>query len=697
MQFPLQPSPATAAAAAAIAAALPPHMLMQPAPMLHQLQLPAAAMPPYLAQLPSPSSHAAAVAAGAGAGAGAGGEQPMRFDMLIEAASSTTDGSDGRQGMALTQQQQQQQLQQYQQQLQFQYQQQQAQAQMHQQQHVQQHHQLQQQQQQHQHQQQQQQQQQQQHVHLDGVWAELWSPSLGLGLGMGGMEDAFGRLPLTGTTPKNHHHLMHLACLGEQEQQQQQQQVEQQQQEEEGFMSRSAWAGDVAAVLVSRLSQQAVAGGAASPRRGRGVEPEDEGVYFVKTVTGDGKQGRAGKGLIRELHRLADHIRLLPSSSTSCQQQLVSTLGGAAGAGQPLMLLDQHAHTLGLSRDAYTMEDEEQQGEEGTEGRTRPAQCLVVGWNPEGLEGRGGVVEVEFTHRLSGSLTLSEGEAALVMRPLGPANGAWLEMALNEFARQGLTLCTGDLLALLVGAVRARRDRGKEGEEGLYDPEQCLSNPGFEMPLNVLEGPLNALASDPRAAYKVASFFLAGRVHEQGRARFTPAAFVHFCNCFMVSRDPFATSLKVWEDLSSVPSSVEFRRFEGGVEGGKGCFLHLSDVAPCMVLDWYPEEQTFPSSSSSLPSSSPKPKALLLRWVEIGSEGRLAWEAEEPQLQALLSEQATALGLDSTSLSGLVTAAQELSSSSSSSSSEKADQFMETLLAVGEQLAGRRYIGVSSC
>eukprot|EP00624_Nannochloropsis_granulata_P007703 evm.model.NODE_9036_length_22116_cov_22.491907.8 len=520
-------------------------------------------------------------------------------------------------------------------------------------------------------------------------------------MGMGGMEDAFGRFPLTGTTPKSHHHPMHLACLGEQELQPQV--AEEQVQGEEGMISRSAWAGDVAVVLVSRLSQHAVAGGAASPRRGRGVEPEDEGVYFVKNVTADGKQG--GKGLLRELHRIADHIQVLSSSSSSVPQRMISTLGGGAvgggGAGQPLMLLDQHAHTLGLSRDAYTQEDREMEG--GTEGRTRPAQCLMVGWkpmSPGGLAvGEGGMLEVEFTHRLSGTLTLSEGQAGLVMRPMGTGMGAWMEVTLSEFARQGLKLCTGDVLALLVGAVmRARRDAvlasGKDGEEVSYDPDQCLSNPGYDLPLDVLEGPLTAFASDPRAAFKVASFFLGGRVDELGRARFTPAAFVHFCNCFMASRDLFGTAFKVWEDLSSVPSGVEFRRFEGGVEGGKGCFLHLSDVVPCMVLDWYPQEQTSPSSPlPASPPCTPKPKGLLLRWADGGSEARLVWEVEEPRLKALFTEQATALGLDPTSLSGLVTAAQELRNSIG----EKADQFNETLMAVGEQQASRRFIGVSSC
>jgi hypothetical protein len=71
----------------------------------------------------------------------------------------------------------------------------------------------------------------------------------------------------------------------------------------------------------------------------------------------------------------------------------------------------------------------------------------------------------------------------------------------------------------------------------------------------------------------------------------------------------------------------------------------------------------------------------------------LVWEVEEPRLKALFTEQATALGLDPTSLSGLVTAAQELRNSIG----EKADQFNETLMAVGEQQASRRFIGVSSC
>lgn len=549
----------------------------------------------------------------------------------------------------------------------------------------------------HHHQQQQQQQQRQHHVHLDGVWSELGSPTLGVGMGMGGMEDAFGRFPLTGTTPKSHHHPMHLTCLGEQELQHQV--AEEQDQRAEKIISRSAWASDIAVVLVSRLSQHAVAGGAASPRKGRGVEPEDEGVYFVKNVTPDGKQGP--KGSLRELHRVADHIQVLSGSSSSVPQQMISTLGGGRKAGgQPSVLLDQYAHTLGLSRDAYTQEDVEVEGV--LEGRTRPAQCLMVGWNPTGpgnlAVGEGGMLEVKFPHRPSGTLTLSEGQAALVMRPLGSGTGAWMEMTLNEFARQGQRLCTGDLLALLVGAVmKARRDAvlvsRKDGEGVSYDPDQCLSNPGYDLPLEVLEGPLTALVSDPRAAFKVASFFLGGRVDEQGRARFTPAAFVHFCNCFMASQDLFGTAFKVWEDLGSLPSGVEFRRFEGQMEGGKGCFLHLSDVAPCMVLDWYSTEQTSSRSSPASPPPAPRPKGLLLRWADGGSEGRLVWEVEEPQLKALLTEQATVLGLDPTSLSGLVTAAQELRNGIG----EKAGQFNEILIAVGKQQASRRYIGVSIC
>ena len=110
-------------------------------------------------------------------------------------------------------------------------------------------------------------------------------------------------------------------------------------------------------------------------------------------------------------------------------------------------------------------------------------------------------------------------------------------------------------------------------------------------------------------------------------------------------------------------------------------------------LDWYSTEQTSSRSSPASPPPAPRPKGLLLRWADGGSEGRLVWEVEEPQLKALLTEQATVLGLDPTSLSGLVTAAQELRNGIG----EKAGQFNEILIALGKQQASRRYIGVSIC
>ncbi len=703
-QLQLQPSPATAAAAAAIAAAIPPHMLNQVPPMLHQLTLPPAAlagMPPPGPQLPVavPPQHQPAAPQQQQLqqllmmqgmdGAAQGGEEPMRFDLLCEAASK--DGKKGGDAalamaagaaMAHAQQQAHQQMQHHQLAMQMAAGQQQG---------------------------------QQQQVPLDGVWAELASPNLGTGGVMLGLDDMFSR------TPKAHQHSLHSASAAPVTSSSAGPLAHDVQENggkaEDG--SRSVWAGDVAAVVLCRVG----AWDAASP-----FEASDEGIYYVKTVsqwkpegsliagTAEGKtEGGSGKkpshGLIRELVRVSDVIDTLPDSNPP---QQVSSLAACGGVGQAaLVLVDEQNKPLGLGLEAYATE----KGAGGVP--TRAPRRLVLGWSPA----NGGELEVDFHHRPCG-MTISEQEASFVLRPLGP-RGPWMETVLTDFARQGLALGAGDLLALLQGAVRVRRDAALHGSGtgsvGLLnvdvpmlrddDCEEGLS-PEHELPLEVLDGPLGP------AAMKVASFFLTAGT--QQRPRFTPASFMQFvANAFGASKDLFGAATRVWADLSTV--SEDFCRFQGvataaaafggeknglsmlaamsprhgSTAGPQRCLLRLSEVErQCMVLEWCAETGSAPAAFGldqwpEAASAPPvRPKGLLLRWVEEAEEhgGKLVWQVEEPQLQALLAEQAKALGLDSTSLGGLVAAVREASGSN-------ATPFMEAWVAAGQRQANRRYVG----
>lgn len=793
MNFPVQPSPATAAAAAAIAAALPPHMLMPSAPMLQPL--PPGAMPSYPPQLSSPSREAATTATESGADAQQ--DQAVRFDMLVEAAASgkgrAKDQKAGErpnvylsseQGME-TQSQPTQlhsqygthllnrqsaysiQHQQPQETMQNQHQQhegsppshdalgltqsralyqapqqqqsqlqlliQRAQQQQHAQQHGQQYHYhndaLNQQQQLEQYPSDQLQRQQQHlsHVQVDYGWGDLGSPSPGLCLG--GMEEAFGRSPYGGTTPKAYQQLMHLVSLGGDYSNQTANtgsggmggELDMRSKYDHGL--RSVWAGDVAVVIVLRSPQGSLSG-LASLTKDVGFEPADEGIYFVKNVTTCDQSAR-NKGdrecFRRELHRLSDCLLPAPASNfQSAQSQLVSTVSGRTGTAKESQLsfyIDQHKQALGLGEDAYLSE----QMETGM-GRKRPARRLILTWDPSG----GAEIDVEFSNR-SDRLKVTEIDGNVVLRPLGPT-GPWLENALTDFARQGLAFCAADLMALVLGAARIRRDAklsslggktafpSKEGAqkepdeslirevEASYNLDGCLS-PQFDLPLDVLEGPLTALVSDPSAAFYVVSNFLTIRVGAQGCPRFTPASFIHFCNCFLSNRDPFGTAFRVWCEVTSVPS-VEFRPNQSGqadepvsapsqvrraatssTSTGQDCFLHLSDEAPGLILNW-----CFPRTTLELPAKSGTAKGVVLGWNDRGRDSRLTWEVQEPRLQTLLTSHARSLGFDPTTLAGLAGAAQDLTKGCG----EKSGKFMETILEIGQKQPSRKYIGASS-
>jgi hypothetical protein len=180
----------------------------------------------------------------------------------------------------------------------------------------------------------------------------------------------------------------------------------------------SVWAGEIAAVVVCLAGSSGV----------RGLEPEDEGVYFVKSVArwcpmalqqpgqgGEGQQEQgpaAGSkaGLLRELVRNADH--LTPAADG---RHLVSSLlagpgvGGAGkqpGAAAVCLPAARGEAALGLGRAAYRLE------ESGVDGacvfcRGRRAQRLVMGWSPSGL------LEVDFDDRPCGA-TISVRLACMV-------------------------------------------------------------------------------------------------------------------------------------------------------------------------------------------------------------------------------------------------------------------------------------------